>query len=233
MSITLRRDKGMPLTHDEMDNNFDELDKLPNGKVFPSDPDKGIKIDTNDPQWPWRMCPSNIFLDPSDSLTPSLYNYKGNVKELLFEENQRATTSFIVSCDYKIGTDIYLVFKASHNSNVVTGGTVTWSIEFIYSSPSHPIMTDPLTTSTIMTISTTPYEVVGTEELLSTPGGSDHLLDTNLLEPGGFIHCLGYLDSNDITTSDGSTVNPFIHQVAILYQSRELGTKNRWPNYYT
>ena len=233
MAITLRRDKGVPLTHDEMDNNFDELNKLPDGKVFPSDANKGIQVDVDNPQWYWGLCPSSIFMDPSDPLTPSLHLYKGNVKEMLFEENQRATTSFIVPYDYKIGTDIYIIFKSSHTSNVVTGGTVTWSIEFMYASPSHTVMTDTITTSTILTIPSIPYEVVGTEELLSTPGGSDHLLDTGLLEPGGFIHCLGYLDSNDISTSDGSVVNPFVHQVAILYQSRGLGTKNRWPDYYS
>lgn len=234
MAITLRRDKGLPLTHDEMDDNFDELDKRPNGQVYPCGTTIGIKVDTDDPSWAWRLMPGRVFMDINDPNAAQLQTYKGRVKAAQFSEGSTACSNFSIPYDYAPGTDIYIRVNWSHTSSVVTGGSVTWAMEVIYSKAfGQTTFTDPIVVSMVSQTDTTPYHLTTVETVLTTDGGGQDSIDNALIEPGGVLHVLGYLDSNDLATSDGSVVDPFIHYAGMLYQSRGLGTKVRQPPYWS
>jgi hypothetical protein len=71
------------------------------------------------------------------------------------------------------------------------------------------------------------------EAIASTPGGSPVLLNTNKLCIDDIVQCRLFLDSNDIVTSDSSTVKPFAHFADIHYRSTGLPTKNKAPNFWS
>ena len=225
MAIILRRDKGIPLTHTEMDNNFDELDKIPNGKVFPSDPAVGIKVDINNPIWSWQDMLGELHADDSRYKI-----YRGNIKAIQFAEQEDAFCEFHMPHDYAMGTDLFIHIHWSHKSNVVTGGSVTWGFELMYGKRGGTF-NDPIVVS-VQQDAGNQYQHMVAEGIASTPGGSPVLLNTNDLEVDGIIQCRVFLDSNDITTSDSSVVDPFGHFVDIHYQSTGIGTKNKAPDFW-
>lgn len=233
MAIILREDKGSALSHTEMDANFNALDKIPDGKVFPSDKTKGIKLDTNNPVWGWKDIVGFIYLDPQDPNAASFSSYRGGIKAYSFVEGKECFVDFHMPHDYAMGTPIYMHVHWSHNSSVVTGGSVTWAFEIMYSKGhGQEAFNTPVIVSVVQNASSVQHMHMVAESIASSNGGSEVSLNTNTLEVDGIIQCRLYLDSNDITTSDASTVTPFAHFVDIHYQSTNLPTKNKNPDFW-
>lgn len=230
MAIVTRAGKGAALTHTEMDNNLTELNTRPDGQTFPSDPTVGIKISGATPDWGWvDLLGTLITVDGTATETV----YIGNIKQPQFAEGDDAYISFHMPHDYVLGSEMYIHIHWSHNTAIVTGGTVTWAFETTYSKGHNQ---DYFRTPVIITVassgSTIPYQHIIAETVATTPGGSAVLLNTNDMEIDGIIICRIYLDSNDLLTT-GATVNPFVHYVDLHYQSTGIGTKNKAPNFYS
>ena len=232
--ITIRRDKGSALTHEELDDNFEELDKIPNGKVFPKTKGKGIQLDTDSPDFGWHDLVGFIYGDTNLPNAAQQLVYRGGIRARYFNEGDEAFVDFHIPHDYVPNTPIYIHVHWSHISNLVTGGSTTWGFECMYAKGHQQgAFIEPVNISVIQSANSTPYWHHIAETVASTGGGSAVLLDTNELEVDGIIQCRVYLDSNDITTSDASIVNPFVHFVDIHYQSTGLPTKNRAPDFWT
>jgi hypothetical protein len=234
MGITTREGKGAALTHEEMDNNFNELDKIPNGKVFPNTKGIGIEISGTTPDFGWHDLIGNLDNIEGD-INAAQYNvYIGGIRNFQFAEGQETFANFHMPHDYLPGSEIYVHVHWSHNSTVVTGGTCTWVFETIYSKGHNqaPFET-PVNISVVQSASPIQYQHMIAETVGSTNGGSSVLLDTLNLEVDGIIQCRLYLDSNDIATSNASVVKPFAHFVDIHYQSTGLPTKNKEPDFWT
>lgn len=227
MAIITRTSKGSALTHAEMDNNLTELDKIPTGKVFPKTSGVGIKIDTDNPAFGWHDIIGAITFGQG---TSTFEIYRGGIKQAQFAEGQDSYVSFHMPHDYLQGSPIYIHAHWSHNSAVVTGGTVTWAFETIYAKGhNQTAFSAPVIIAVIDYASSIQYQHM-IAETVASDGGS--VLNTNDLEVDGVIISRLYLDSNDIQTSNGSTVNPFVHFVDIHYQSTGLPTKNKAPNFW-
>lgn len=233
MSIVLKSVKGTPLTHSEMDNNFDELDKIPNGKIFPSSQTIGIKLDIDSPVWGWHDIPGTLRV--ADSGSPAQWAvYRSNIRAVQFDESEEAFVDFHMPHDYAQGTDIFIHAHWSHTSTVITGGSVTWGFELMYAKGhGQAAFPAPVTPTVLQTANTTQYWHHVAEVQASVTGGSSTAITLEDLEVDGLIQCRIYLDSNDIITSDLSTVAPFVHFVDIHYQSTGLPTKNRAPDFWS
>lgn len=228
--IITRADKGEALTHNELDANLIELDKIPNGKVFPKTKGVGVKIDTDNPDFGWHDLIGHI---NSGQGTSTFQIYRGGIKQAQFEEGQDAYIGFHIPHDYLPGSPLFIHAHWSHTSPVVTGGTVTWAFETMYAKGHNQAQfEEPVVVSIVSQASILPYQHMIPEAACSTSGGSVTQLDTNLIETDGVIQCRLYLDSNDIITSDSSIVKPFVHFVDIHYQSTGLPTKNKAPNFW-
>ncbi|NOQ31803.1 MAG: hypothetical protein GQ570_11835 [Helicobacteraceae bacterium] len=228
MAIVLREDKGAALTHAEHDTNFSELDKLPNGKTFPKEAPIGIKLDIDNPDFGWQDI-EGYLLNYPDSPAPASANlYRGGIRSLQFGEGDEAFVNFHMPHDYAVGTPIYIHIHWSHNSSIVTGGSCTWAFELMYAKGyDQDAFKAPVTIAIVQDASIVPYQHMIAETIASDNGGSAVTIDTNLLEVDGIFNCRLYLDSNDITTSNASTVEPFAHFVDIHYQSNALPTIGR------
>ena len=71
-----------------------------------------------------------------------------------------------------------------------------------------------------------------TETIISADSATSALFDRNELEPDGVILMTLEMDANNLTDSVGVT-DPFIHYVDIHYQSTNIATKDKVPNFYT
>jgi hypothetical protein len=236
MSIVYRNDKGAALTHAELDNNFLELDKIPNGKVFPKEQDKGIKIDTDSPDWGWQDINGGLIVD-FDSPVHAVISPLGigGLKALKFVENSEAYATFHMPHDYAMGTDLFIHIHWTHNSQVVTGGSLTWAFELGYSKGYNQLTTPQhIIVPVIQDSSTLQFSHHIAETACSVNGGSPAQLNTSELEPDGILHARVYLDSNDLVVSSGTKedVEIFAFTCDIHYKSTGLGTKNKNPNFW-
>lgn len=234
MAITTRADKGSALTHGEMDENITDLRDIPTGKIFPKAKDLGIKIDTDAPDWGWHDLVGTLSI-AAIGTPAALETYRGGIYAYRFDaEGKEAFIDFHMPHDYVTGTEIYIHAHWSHDSTLVTGGSVTWGFELMYAKGhNQAAFPAPITASVIDPVNTTQYQHQVGETICSSSGGSGTTINTDDLEVDGIIQCRVYLDSNDIVTSDLSPVHPFVHFVDIHYQSTGLPTKNRAPDFWT
>lgn len=231
MAVVTREGKGSALTHIELDNNFNELENSPEGKVFPKTTGIGIKVDVDAPTFPWQDIEGVILTSEGSA---SMQPYIGGMNQPQFIEGEDAYVSFHIPHDYLEGSELYIHVHWSHNSAVVTGGSVTWAFETIYAKGHNqePFKT-PINISIIDNANIVKYQHQIAENISTSAGGSAVTLATEDIEVDGVIICRIYLDSNDIETSNASIVNPFAHFADIHYQSTGIGTKNKAPNFYS
>ncbi len=235
MTILTREAKGSALSHTEMDENITDLRDIPSGKVYPSSKTLGNKMDTDAPDWGWHDIVGHLFAFPTIGSSAEFNIYRGNMRSFQFmAEGDEGYANFHMPHDYVQDTPIYIHVHWSHNSTLVTEGSVTWAFEIMYAKGHNqaPFST-PVIVSVVDTVNVTQYQHQIAEGVASTVGGSVVLLNTDDLEVDGIIQCRLYLDSNDITTSDASEVHPFVHFIDIHYQSTGLPTKNRAPDFWT
>jgi len=233
MTIVTRAGKGAELTHNEMDNNFIELRDRPTGQVFPKTAGIGLKLDTAIPVWGWHDLNSPIWIDEDDPNKALFALYRGSIKARQFTELSNAFCTFHLTHDYVPGSDIFIHVHWSHNSTLVTGGSVTWGIELSYAKGyGQEAFSTTKTVSVLQAVTSTQYSHLIAETAASVTGGSATQLDTSLIQTDGLILARVFLDSNDMTVSSGLKPDPFVHSVDIHYQSTGLPTRNRNFNFW-
>jgi len=235
MAIVTRAGKGAELTHTEMDNNFDELEKRPTGQIYPKNKGVGIKIDTNSPAFGWHDITGQLVIDPDDVNKANFAVYRAPIKQLQFAEGtSTAHTEFHIPHDYAPGTDLFIHVHWSTDSTLITGGSVTWRFDVCYSKGHDQAAFGlPVIIPVTQNASPTQYQHMIAETAASVSGGSGNQLDTDQIETDGIIMVNLAVDSNDITVSGGAKPNPFAHFVDIHYQSTGLPTKQKAPNFWT
>jgi len=228
MAILTRAVKGTPLTHLEMDENITDLRDIPNGKVFPKTSGIGIKVDIASPTWGWRDIVESI-TDNGDT-PPTMNTYRGNLKQWQFTVDDDAYINFHLPHDYVPGTDLHIHTHWSHISGSVSSGACTFSYECSYAK-SHDVaaFSSPVTIVKVQNASTTQYQHMVAETALSASGGAGGLLDTDDMLVDGIIMMRVVLTANTMTT----TPEPFFHKIDIHYQSSNLPTKAKEPDFYT
>jgi len=234
MAIITRVDKGSALSFDEMDNNFNELNFSPTGKTFPSAQDIGIQLSATTQGFGWHDLIGDINVPASNPSGATQTIYRGGIRVYQFLEGEDAQVNFHMPHDYVTGTDMFIHVHWSHNSTVVTGGTVTWGMEIMYAKGHNQAsFEEPVLTPVTQSASTIQYRHMIAETPMSVVGGSAGvLIDTNNLEVDGVIAVRLYLDSNDILVSSGPKPDPFAHFVDVHYQSTGLATLNKAPDFW-
>ena len=156
----------------------------------------GIRIDTAAPTFGWRDLLGPVrkrgvgATDPTDSV------YRGGIKAFQFEVNDEVWNDYHIPHDYVPGTDIFMHCHWSHILTTVTGGTVDWSYEIIYSKGHNQgAFPAPVTTVVQGTVSTTQYQHIITEVQLSAGSPSASQIDSDDLEPDGVIQMFKRVDT--------------------------------------
>ena len=199
--------------------------------ILPKTAGNGIKVDNTTPTFGWRDLRAEIRTRGVGGSDPNDTTYIGNVKAYSFSVNDQAWIEFHIPHDYVKGTDIHLHFHWSHNSDAVTGGSITLGADVTYAKGHNQAAFAATVNPTLSPdASTTQYQHMVSEVQLSASSPSATQIDTDDLEPDGLILARVYLSANNIA---GAAVDPFIHEVDIHYQSTNIATKANVPDFYT
>jgi hypothetical protein len=202
------------------------------GLNLPKTSGVGIKVDTTSPTFGWRDLRAEIRTRGVGGTDPNDATYIGNIKAYSFAVNDEAWVEYHIPHDYVPGTDIHLHFHWSHNSALVTGGTITLGADVTYAKGHDQAAFIATVNPTLSpNASTTQYQHMVSEVQISASAPGATQIDSDDLEPDGIIIARVYLSANNITSS-GAVPDPFIHEVDIHYQSTDLATKNKSPNFY-
>jgi|SaaInl4_150m_RNA_FD_contig_123_16895_length_7918_multi_5_in_2_out_2_9 hypothetical protein len=201
---------------------------------LPKSSGKGIKIDTTTPTFGWRDITGQIRTRGVGSTDPTDAVYRNGIKGFQFAVNDESWMEFHIPHDYVPGTDIHIHCHWSHNVTTVTGGTTDWSFEIIYAK-GHTQSAFPASVTVVaqQTASTTQYMHLINEVQASVSGGSGTQIDTDLIEPDGILLVRSFLSANAMTVSSGPVPDPFCHFADLHYQSTNIATKDKAPNFYT
>lgn len=212
---------------DELGWNGSDLTFSANSIVLSSNTGKGIKVDVNQPTYPFFDLLGEIRVDEgSGSNKPDFNIYKGNIKQYQFSTNSHVFGVFHLPHDYVPNSNIFIHVHWSTNA-VSTAGSPTFEIEASYAKGFGVMQFSNNVTVTLSNAYVNQYTHMVSETQLSSPSGTGGLLVTGDLETDGLIIIRTRLATNTMS------VSPFVHHVDIHYQSTNIGTKNKAPAFYT
>lgn len=197
----------------------------------------GIKVDLVAPTFGWRDLEGFEIPDPTGGDRPTLSTYSGGlIKENAFSNGDVLRIRYHVPHDYVKGTDIFSHIHWSHNGTAISGNVV-FGLTSDYAKGHNQAnfgteksISIPYDTENI---STTPqYRHRIEESAITNDGGSATLIDRGLLEPDGIILVTFELTTNP-TITGGSPNNVFVHRADLHYQSSNIATKDKAPDFYT
>jgi hypothetical protein len=178
----------------------------------------------------WRDITSDITVRGTGPTDPSWATYRGNIKQYQFSVNDECWHVFHWPHDWGFATDVLIHAHWSHNSATVASGAVTWGFDVTFAKGFNQGPFPATTNLTVaQTASTTQYQHMVAEVQLSAASPTASQIDTDDLEVDGLLLVRTYLAAN---TMNG-TPEPFLHTVDLHYQSTNVGTKNRAPNFYS
>ena len=193
-----------------------------------------IKVDLDDPSLVWHDIIGPVVPKASGAGSPTRRQYAGgNVYDWAFGAGDVCDFVFHIPHDYAAGTDLHIHVHWSHNGTSISGSAVfDFYAQYAKGHDQAEFSSEVNVSYTHATvdIATTPrYRHRVDEVQLSTSGGSATQLDTDDIEPDGVI--LGQLQMTTLPTiSVGGHL--FVHTVDVHYQSTNIGTKQKVPDFY-
>jgi hypothetical protein len=229
-----------------------DITKIAGNLVLPKTSGYGIKVDTSTETFGWRDLLGAIQTRPSAgggaSAVPDYVAYRGNIYGWRFgttapnNHNHEAFIEFHMPHDYVPGSDLYIHTHWSQTT-VDTGGTAgvpgvaKWYFDISYADghgtaggAADPFIS-PITVSVTQQGSTTQYGHMIAEVQFTNNGGTGGLIDSNTISVDGLILVRVYRDPTDV--ADTLNQDTFLHFVDVHYQSTNIATKNKAPNFYS
>lgn len=204
--------------------------------VLPKATGKGIQVDPSTPTFGWRDIIGHSNIRSTGAGRPILKQYcGGQIYQTAYSQGDSLDFEYHIPHDYVAGTDIYVHIHWSHNGTNISGNAV-FDFYTSYSKGHNQANFSPpgeknisITYNTVDIASTPKYRHRIDEVVISSNGGSGTLIDNSLIEPDGVL-----LINTKLTTIPSITSGDlFVHFVDIHYQSTNIGTKNKAPNFYS
>ncbi|MEE9510434.1 MAG: hypothetical protein V3V81_08070 [Candidatus Bathyarchaeia archaeon] len=199
---------------------------------------KGIKVDTTTPTFGWRDLLGDQFAKNTGGTKPLLTTYNDTIDAWQFSDGDEAFLTFHIPHDYVAGTDIHLHIHWSQTYDSCTGGTIDFKYFAIYAKGhNQQDFTGTPITASFSSIDindggtgTNQYRHHLTEVVISAATATGALFDRDDFEPDGVIELTLEMDANSLTGV--AVTDPFIHYVDLHYQSSNIGTKDKVPDFY-
>jgi len=214
--------------------NVSGLAKFSDFIVLPKTSGYGIKVDVDSPTFGWRDIIGKVIPKATGAGSParSIYN-GGMVGQYSFVAGDVYDMEFHIPHDYVAGTDIYFHIHWSHTGTTTSGNAV---FDFYHTyAKGHNQATFPAEKNITYTyntvdITTTPrYQHRIDEAIISGSAATATLMDRGLIAPDGLL--LITLKLTTLPTLGGGG-KLFIHTCDIHYQSTNIGTKQKAPDFY-
>lgn len=211
--------------------------KIINNLTVSKSPSAGIKVDTSVPTYGWRDIIGDIVPDVTGAGSAELAAFRGGTyRAFFYAADDRCDMIFHIPHDYAAGTDIFLHLHWAHNGTAISGQlVVTFGITYAkgHNQTNFGAEVAPVLTVNTPNITTIPQYRHRIDEIqISTNGGSVSNIDSSLLEPDGLV-CVGLTATTIPTITGGTTNKPAFFTLDVHYQSTNIGTKQRTPDFYT
>lgn len=195
------------------------LDKL----IVDKDIGEGIKVDKALPTFGWQDLLGRISVRGVGGQDPTFAVYRSPVRQFRFNVNDECWLEFHIPHDHLPNSDVFLHAHWSLASAGISEN-ITWGFDVSYSKGhGQGAFTSPVNILTAVTpTSTTQYQHIITEVQATGVGK----IDKSILEPDGLILCRTYLHANSGVTP------PFLHFADLHYQTTNIGTKQKSPDFY-
>lgn len=195
---------------------------------------KGIRVDVDTPTFGWRDIIGNVQPKAQGAGSPARAAYAGaNLGAYAFAANDICDFVFHIPHDYVPGTDIHFHIHWSHTGTTTTGNAV-FDIYHDYAKGhnqgNYPAEKNITLTYDTVDITTTPqYRARVDEVIISGASATATLMDRDELEADGLVRVT--LKMTTLPTLGGGG-KLFIDTCDIHYQSSNVGTKNKIPNFH-
>lgn len=189
--------------------------------VFPKAAGKGIKVDQTTPTFGWRDLLGRISVRGVGGTDPNFAVYRTNIRQFQYSVGDESWVEFHIPHDYVPGSDCFLHAHWSVITNVVE--TVTWGFNVSYAK-GHGQAAFPATVNA--TVAQASNGTAFTHFIAEVPISGGALVPTGDIEPDGLMLVRVYLAANT------GIIEPFLHFADLHYQSTNLGTKQKAPDFY-
>jgi hypothetical protein len=195
---------------------------------------EGIMVDVNAPTFGWRDIMGRVAPKTSGAGAPTRAAYAGaNVAQYSFAASDLCDFEFHIPHDYVPGTDIYFHVHWSHTGTTTTGSAV-FDIYHTFAKghnqANFPAEKNITITHVTTDIATTPrYRHRVDEVIISGAAATATLMDNSVIEPDALL--LVTLKMTTLPTLGGAG-KVFIHTCDLHYQSTNMATKQRAPDFY-
>ena len=201
----------------------------------------GIKVDKVSPSFGWHDLLGEPHIHEASANDPVWSVYRGTIRQFQYSNVLMNETwyEYHIPHDYVSGTDLFVHVHWSQIA-VDTGGPAGvpgdakfyFDITYAQGHGTPGGSADPfgaaVTTSVTQQASTTQYGHMLAETIITDDGTS--LIDRNRIAPDGVLFVRMYRDPAD--ADDTLDQAPFIHYVDIHYQTPNIGTKQKTPDFY-
>jgi len=206
--------------------------------VFPKASGNGIMIDTVNPTYGWRDITSDIHIEGTASLQPTWAQYTGVFYGYQFSNGATPDQCFInfhIPHDYKLRTDLYI--HTHWSNNVATTGNAQWIFDIMYASGhgnpngyADKFQTHQCIVSGLQGACSGAYGHMICEVPFTSFGGASGLIDNGIIAVDGIV--IARVSRAGTGGLDTLSSAPFLHFVDLHYQSTNLSTKQKTPNFY-
>jgi hypothetical protein len=201
--------------------------------IMPKTSGKGIQVDQTSPTFGWHDIIGHVSPKASGAGSPTRSTYRGNIADFSFALNDVVDFTFHIPHDYVPSSDLYYHIHWSHTGTNISGNVVfTTYITYAkgHNQANFPVEISPTITYNTTDITTTPQYRHRIDEIqLSATSPSATQLDSDDIEVDGLI--IMTLKVTTLPTITGG--NLFIHFTDLHYQSTNIATKQKAPNFYT
>lgn len=212
-----------------------EPTKLGGNLVLPKTSGMGIQVDPAAPTFGWRDIIGSVQPKATGAGSPARAVYAGgNLADYAFIANDVSDFVYHIPHDYVPGTDIYFHVHWSHTGTTVSGNAVFdafYTIAKRDTGAAFPAEKQLTITYDTVNVATTPRYSHRVDEVQMSAAAATATLAANAeIEVDGLI--LVTLKLRTLPTIGGGG-KLFVHTCDIHYQSDNMATKNRAPNFYT
>ena len=203
--------------------------------VLPKTSGYGIQVDVDSPTFGWKDLIGDVTPKASGAGSPTLTTFRSDIRWFNYAVGDEGDIVFHIPHDYLPGSDLYIHFHWGHNGTNISG-SIDLRLHLSYAKghqqEDFPADTEMHIVVNSLNITNTPQYRHRVDEIqASSSGGSVTTIDTDLIEPDGMI--LVHYDVDTIPTITGGSGKPFIFGLDLHYQSTNMTTKNKSPNFYT
>jgi hypothetical protein len=208
--------------------------------VLPKTSGSGSKVDTTTPTYGFRDLLGPIIPGVGGSVAPAFTTYRGgNAKAYAFDTGDKIDQIvYHIPHDYVPGTDIFMHPHWGHNGTAISGSLIIdWHSTYSkgHNQASQVFHAEKNLTQTISTPDVATFPQYGhflNDIQMSVSGGSATLLDSDLFEPDGIIMVAMILTTKPTITGSAASNLPYIFTADIHYQSTNMATKAKAPDFY-